>query len=126
MAAVTGPISSLPGSSHKLPAGSTCDEHDDRPAVARIQGETDSFGSEMIDMCQECFDKHNEYIEAERRSRAVVPTHCEWHKGPGLNVSPMRDHDEGMHGRLYDVCSDCRAKVNARLQEELEYSQRYY
>ena len=48
MADVTGPISSLPGSGHSVPDGAMCDEHPDRPAVARVQGETDSFGCEMI------------------------------------------------------------------------------
>lgn len=43
MGDVTGPISTLPGHRHKLPSGATCDDHPDRPAVARIQGETDSF-----------------------------------------------------------------------------------
>ncbi len=41
MAEVTGPISSLPGAYHSLPKGTMCDEHPDRPAVARVQGETD-------------------------------------------------------------------------------------
>jgi hypothetical protein len=53
MADVTGPISTLPGAVHRVPEGATCDEHPDRPAVLRVQGETDSFGSETIDYCQE-------------------------------------------------------------------------
>jgi hypothetical protein len=52
MADVTGPISTLPGSSHHdVPDGMMCDDHPDRPAVTRLQGETDSFGSEMHDLC---------------------------------------------------------------------------
>ena len=50
MAEVTGPISTLPGARHALPAGTMCDEHPDRPAVARVQGETDSFGCELNDL----------------------------------------------------------------------------
>lgn len=61
MGDVTGPISSLPGSSHTPPNGAMCDEHPDRPAVLRVQGETDSMGSEMYDLCEEC--------ATERRSR---------------------------------------------------------
>jgi hypothetical protein len=44
MSDVTGPISSLPGSTHAAPTAGMCDDHPDRPAVARVQGETDSFG----------------------------------------------------------------------------------
>lgn len=46
MAEVTGPTSYLPGHHCKLPPGTMCDEHPDRLAIARVQGETDSFGSE--------------------------------------------------------------------------------
>ena len=56
MADVTGPISSLPGKRHELPKGAKCDEHPERDAVARVQGETDSMGCEMLDLCQECLD----------------------------------------------------------------------
>jgi hypothetical protein len=48
MGEVTGPISTLPGHSHQVPDGTVCDDHPDRPAVARIQGETDSFGAELM------------------------------------------------------------------------------
>ena len=51
MADVTGRISTLPGSGHKVPDGTMCDNHPDRLATHRVQGETDSFGSEMNDMC---------------------------------------------------------------------------
>ena len=44
MADVTGPISTLPGSRHRVPDGQSCDTHSDRFAVYRIQGETDSTG----------------------------------------------------------------------------------
>lgn len=38
-----GPVSSMPGAASPVLAGETCDEHPDRPAVRRRQGETDSF-----------------------------------------------------------------------------------
>ena len=64
MGDVTGPISTLPGSRHDFPDGTMCDDHPDRKAVARVQGETDSFGSELIDMCQECLDEHRAYMRS--------------------------------------------------------------
>lgn len=120
MADVTGPLSTLPGHTCSPPEGSMCDDHDDRVAVKRIQGETDSMGSEQHDLCQECYGAVTKHVRQERESRASTPTYCEWHKGPGLNVSPMRDYDEGMTGRLYDTCSDCRRKINERAREELD------
>ena len=54
MSDVTGPISTLPGCERAVDPGTMCDEHPDRPAVARVQGETDSFGSEQHDLCAEC------------------------------------------------------------------------
>lgn len=112
MADVTGPISSLPGSIHKHPSGAMCDEHPNVPAVARIQGETDSFGSEMHEMCNECLTKHKEYI-AEARCGV-----CDWCKSSATDLRPRRDYDEGMSGRVYDVCGACIKAENARLNEE--------
>ena len=120
MADVTGPLSTLPGHTCSPPEGSVCDRHPDRVAVKRLQGETDSMGSEQHDLCQACYDSAMAYIRQERESRASTPTYCEWHKGLGLNVAPMRDYEEGMTGRLYDTCSDCRRKVNERAREDLE------
>src|SRR3954463_12051043 len=65
MADVTGPISTLPGTGHHLPDGTMCDQHPDRPAVARIQGETDSFGCEMNDLCQECIAADREWEKSD-------------------------------------------------------------
>jgi hypothetical protein len=64
MAEVTGPISTLPGAGHAFPDGTKCDQHPDRDAVARIQGETDSMGCEMHDMCEECAEEHRAYMRS--------------------------------------------------------------
>lgn len=114
MGDVTGPISSLPGSLHAVPAGCKCDDHSDRDAVARIQGETDSFGCEMIDMCAECLAEHRSYEKELDRSGS-----CDWcglHK-PMLRET--RDYDEGMCGRLYMVCAECRTRANEEAAAEL-------
>lgn len=119
MADVTGPISTLPGSSHRLPDDATCDRHADRKAVARIQGETDSFGSEMNDMCQECLDQHRSYLkspDAAERRKGI----CEWCKGPADDLRDRRDFEEGMSGRIYRVCGACVKKENEELAAEAE------
>lgn len=108
MADVTGPISTLPGSRRQPPPGAVCDKegHYNRQAVARIQGETDSFGSEMIDMCQECLTAHLHYASQPQ------PGICQHHKGEAAHVSAWRDPEEGSNGPVYQVCDPCRKRAN--------------
>ncbi|MER9768995.1 hypothetical protein NKJ09_23355 [Mesorhizobium sp. M0189] len=113
MADVTGPISTLPGASHDYPDGTMCDDHPDRPAVARIQGETDSFGSEMNDMCQECLDAYREEMKNADHSGV-----CDWCKQHMPRLRPRRDYEEGMAGRVYEVCDDCIKRENDELEKE--------
>lgn len=122
MADVTGPISSLPGARHTPPEGTMCDEHPDRPAVTRLQGETDSFGCEMHDLCWEC-------LKAEYEFRKTAPPHigkCDWCKTPGVKLRPRRDMDEGMSGRVYDVCTPCVERDVARINQELDEQDDYF
>jgi len=116
MADVTGPINTLPGSGHALPSAATCDYHDDRPAVCRIQGETDSFGSEMHDLCAECRKQHLEY----RRSNANRSGRCDWCKTDTTDLRDARCYDEGMCGPVYRVCGACIRRRDERLQQELD------
>lgn len=117
MAEVTGPISSLPGSGHALPEGTKCDNHPDRPAVARIQGETDSFGCEMNDLCQECLDADRAY----ERSEEARTGRCDWCKKPSTDLRWKRDHEEGLHGPVYHVCGACAKAYDAEKEDELAY-----
>ena len=84
-----------------------------RPAVARIQGETDSMGSEMHDLCRECADKMRAAIR-EPRSGA-----CDWCKREATDLRDRRDYEEGMSGRVYQVCGACVKKDNDRIEEEM-------
>lgn len=117
MADVTGPISTLPGSRHTFPYGTMCDEHPDRPAVARIQGETDSFGCEMNDCCQECVDEIRSYAAEARCGQ------CDWCKHEATDLRDARDYEEGMCGPVYRVCGECIRQRNEAAREELD---RYY
>lgn len=122
MADVTGPIRTKPGSRHAVPEGMLCDgynvegEHEVL-AVARVQGETDSHGSEMCDYCQACLDK----MLAEEEAYRNEPKCCEWCKQSKPDCIPTRDFNEGDTGPIYDVCGGCRAKQNAEATEELEH-----
>jgi hypothetical protein len=109
-----GPVSSMPGSLHSVPAGTACDRHPQRSAVKRLQGETDSFGAEYLCLCQHCIDE----IRAQAASVRDVEQYCEWHRGLGLDVRTHRDFEEGSSGRLYSVCAPCRREENERLAKE--------
>lgn len=114
MGEVTGPISSLPGKRHELPDGTMCDEHPDRPAVARVQGETDSFGSELIDMCAECLTADREYENSAEAHTGI----CDWCKNQATDLRNSRDYEEGLAGRVYQVCGACIARRKAELAAE--------
>lgn len=115
MGDVTGPISSLPGKRHELPEGSRCDEHSDRRAVARVQGETDSFGCEMLDLCQECMDDLRDW----ERSPEARSGKCDWCKSEAKDLADQRDYEEGMYGPVYRVCGNCRQRLDERDRREL-------
>lgn len=116
--ASSGPVSSLPGSSHRFPAGSVCDRHVKQPAVARLQGETDSFGAEYFLACQDCVDRFRSY----REQQLDTEKYCDWCNSMKKRVVKHRDMDEGTSGRVYNVCGDCRSKEAQRAAEELEDS----
>lgn len=121
MGDVTGPISTLPGKSHDFPEGAKCDDHPDRPAVARIQGETDSFGCEMHDMCAECLAEYREEMRAPEASTGK----CDWCNARAIDLRFTRDHDEGPRGPVYRVCGRCRTARDEEAAREDSYYDDY-
>lgn len=115
MAGTTGPISTLPGVHHTLPEGQMCDIHQNRKAVARIQGETDSFGSEMNDLCQECVDEFKKHAQEAKVGM------CDWCKKEATDLRNRRDFEEGRAGRVYQICGACVKLKNERLEAALDY-----
>ena len=113
---ISGGVSSLPGAIRNPPQGQVCDEHPQRLAVSRIQGETDSMGCEEIDMCQSCFDVWKAYRSSDQavedskgsceRCRAFAP------------LFNKRDWEEGSSGRLYQICAGCVTLWNKQEREE--------
>jgi hypothetical protein len=118
MAEVIGPCSTLPGALHPVPVGTMCDDHPDVPAVKRVQGETDSFGAELNDLCEVCYKEHQAAVEAHKAEDATGV--CDWCKKPAFDLRPRRDYEEGLYGRLYDVCGACVKSENDMLQQELD------
>lgn len=119
MADVTGPVSTLPGSQRAADCGARCDHHPNRYAVRRVQGETDSFGAEFHDLCQECVDTFNAHRHDSRHGT------CDWCKSTATDLRPHRDFEEGMAGRVYDVCGACVRREREALEDELEESGYY-
>lgn len=114
MADVIGPNSYLPGNiMHRdIPEGTVCDIHSDRLAIAEVVGETDSFGSETHHCCQECLD------DMKKESPRVGM--CDWCKTSKVETKPMRDYEEGMHGRVYEVCKTCRDRYDKQAQADMD------
>ena len=106
MADVTGPISTLPGSKHSVPKGQACDVCG-KPAVIRIQGETDSMGCEMSDYCLACG------VKAERYS--ALSGQCDWCHVEAEVLLPIRDYEEGMRGPVYYVCQSCKRRKRTQI-----------
>lgn len=113
MADVTGPISSLPGAIHDAPDQMMCDNHPDRPATVRIQGETDSFGCEMYDYCDECAKEHR------RECSEPNVGSCDWCSTKGVKLNHARDYEEGICGPVYQVCAACKKRQNDEIEAEL-------
>lgn len=110
-----GPVSTLPYSRHDLPSDTMCDEHPKRKAVARVQGETDSFGCEYNDLCEQCLKELRDYqMSAEARTGE-----CDWCDEQATDLRDARDYDEGMSGRVYRVCGGCIKRRDAEAREEM-------
>lgn len=103
----------LPGQTIKPDPNEVCETHSDRPATHCIVGETDSFGSEFMHLCTECFTKTKQQIENPE------PRNCDWCKTLDI-CKPMRDIDEGSSGPVYYVCTACRKRYNAALDQEIK------
>jgi hypothetical protein len=114
MSAVTGPISTLPGAIYPAPEGVRCDHHSHRPAAGRLQGETDSMGSEMHDLCHECLDK------ARAAFKPYASGFCDWCLARADDLRNRRDWEEGTSGRIYRVCGACVKREAKRLAEMYE------
>lgn len=109
-----GPSSYLPGDIIN-PVASACDKHPNRFAVKSIVGETDSMGSEVTQVCQECLD---EYIAARKKQRENSDPEnfydCEGCGVRDKTVKPARDPEEGLAGPVYYWCAECRKDIFSR------------
>ena len=98
MADAIGPNVFLPGSCIKVPKGAKCDTHPQRKATKRVVGETDSFGSEVIDMRDECYQKFKQEPDPVGYCDRC---NCQ------AELKSIRDPEEGSSGRVYQLCETC-------------------
>lgn len=103
--------------------GTTCETHPDREAVKRICSEADSFGAEYMNFCQECWDSYQQGLKEKEEDPDQWETCKCGNREPSL-IS-YRDYEEGMHGPVYEHCSKCHEKMNARIAKELEDERDY-
>ena len=108
------PVSTMPGARSMPPEDAECDNHPERAAVLRVQGETDSFGCEWADLCAECVAAVAEHAMQARIGR------CGWCKQEANDLRHRRDYEEGMAGPVYEVCGECVRKDNERAAAELD------
>ena len=102
----------LPGDWKKLNQDLICCEnHADRKATWRLQGETDSFGAEYDYYCDEC---RSNMSKQENFWYEGTCDRC----GQDKPLYPYRDPDEGFHGPVYSACKECRVQI---LNEMAEY-----
>ncbi|PIR93627.1 hypothetical protein COT97_05680 [Candidatus Falkowbacteria bacterium CG10_big_fil_rev_8_21_14_0_10_39_11] len=116
MAHVTGSMdtTTLPSTVRAVPDSQMCDDCGEKLATRRLQGETDSFGAEWADLCDECF-------ASERvRRRENSGGQCDYCKEHSHNLIWTRDIDEGMHGPVYHVCKRCYDRQQEAIRAELE------
>lgn len=107
----TDPITTLPGTVRAAPEGTPCDDCG-KPATQCIQGKTDSFGAEMYNLCSEC-------AAEVQLDQVDTGGQCDWCQLVADSRVPARDYEEGLSGRVYQVCADCLEQQQQRLLDEM-------
>ncbi len=104
MGIIGGYVSTPPGTLLILGEDTYCDDHKDRLAVKRVQGETDSFTYVAYDMCQECYNEYLLQVEEIKNGINI----CEWCNTKQKDIRRRRRNiEEKKHSHVYDVCPNC-------------------
>lgn len=109
----------LPGQSFSVKDdewGTKCYTHHEVEATHRICTESDSFGSEFMNLCDECWNAHLAHKEKVKNDESLWETCKCGNREP--RMIQYRDYEEGMHGPVYEHCSKCHERMNARIAEE--------
>jgi hypothetical protein len=118
MAHVSGPVSTLPGCTRAAPADAQCDAHPTIKAAYRVQGETDSFGAEYADMCDQCYAQYKQ--ELAQQGGGFYTGTCGSCSKSNQSLFAWRDPDEGMAGPVYYACRSCKDRINERQRADAE------
>ena len=109
MCSSIGPNSYTPGQTLPFKVdGRVCDHGNcDQTARHCVVGETDSFGSELQYLCDHHFLDLKAALEEKKKELQL----CDICKNLSRDCTQVRDPEEGMSGRLYTVCPDCRRQL---------------
>lgn len=107
---ISGPTKFLPGTRHETEEGAICDDCG-APATITIQGDTDSFGAEYMEFCEDCHERWEE----ESKEKTDTSGHCEWCDQMSNSRTLARDPTEGEYGPLYYICIGCLASAKEDL-----------
>lgn len=110
MSDVLGPNPYLPGQERPFqPDGTVCD-HCDEQASHAVVGETDSFGSEILHLCNVHYAELRK-SELESREKEQL---CDLCQTMQKDVRAWRDPEEGSCGPVYRACTGCiRSHIQA-------------
>jgi hypothetical protein len=78
-------------------------------------GETDSMGSEFIEMCSECYEEYKQHKD----DYLTEEVFCDICKVIKTGCKPTCDPDEGYSGPVYYACLSC----TVRLHQPEEYGE---
>ena len=113
-----GPNRYLPGQTLPFkPDGRVCDYGScDQTARHCVVGETDSFGSELLYVC----DQHYSELQASRAEHEKQQQACDICGIISEDCQKIRDPEEGLTGRVYTACPECRKRLVGSDPDELE------
>ena len=113
-----GPNRYTPGQALPFkPDGRDCDHGNcDQTARHCVVGETDNMGSELIYLCDEHYIATKAAHDEKQKSLHV----CDICKTLSEDCIKMRDPEEGLTGRLYDMCPDCRQRMYVAASDDLD------
>ena len=104
----------------EAPHGSTC-EMCKKDATKIIEGEIDSMGIELINLC----DEHYEISKIARNK--PISGKCDWCPNLSERLIFTRDYaNEGISGPVSYVCRKCKSEQHKGLQELEKLQERLY
>jgi hypothetical protein len=68
----------------------------------------------MYDYCDECAKEHRRDMREDKNIGD-----CDWCSAKNVKRISARDYEEGMCGRVYQVCAPCKKRQNDEIEDNL-------